>query len=133
MQVSARCFELAASLGLRRITAEERGAEDVPFDVFPVLLPGQPKRQQQQQGKTDREGEGEASTSGSSSGGGSRDLAGDLRSAEAAVEAQGRLVRDLKEGGRSNQDSEVQAGVQVRRVNRQGTVKARSNQRECCC
>jgi hypothetical protein len=111
--VAARVLDIAAGLGLQRV---ERAAEDAPFDVSPVQLPVLPQSGGPQSGNgvagsgssSSSGGEGAASSSG---GGGSQ--AEQLAAAEAAVAAQAAAVRALKDGGGSNQDPEVQSGVQV--------------------
>lgn len=107
LQVEARCCDAAAELGLRRLAPEERGPEDVPFDVNPVALP----QAASQQPGAPLEPPADAAPGGA--GGGSRGGVESLAEVEAAVEAQGRAVRALKESGMTNQDSAVQAGVQV--------------------
>jgi hypothetical protein len=107
LQTAARICELAAGLGLRQVEGQP---EDAPFDVSPVKLPRAP-----QSGPGPQAG---SCSSGGGGGGGSGEasVAEYLAAAEAAVAAQAGVVRALKEGGRTNQDPEVQAGVQVRAV-----------------
>ncbi|GBF92778.1 hypothetical protein Rsub_05397 [Raphidocelis subcapitata] len=127
-EVSERCRELARRLGLRQLLPEERGTEDVPFDVAPVRMPGaaapQPQKQQQQQqqqqlrGHEENGGQGPEPAAAAGDGGGGGSGGGDgaareLAAAAAAVEAQAGLVRALKERGGTNQSPEVQAGVQT--------------------
>jgi len=116
-EVEGRMQEVARGLGLRLIGREERGVEDVPFDVLPVALPAGSKGQppEPQLGAANAAGGDARSTSNGSSSGAlfsGEALPHELSAAEALVEAQAQLVRGLKEAGRSNQDPEVQVGVQ---------------------
>jgi hypothetical protein len=97
---AARVCDLAEGLGLRRVPADERGADQVPFDVAPLPMPPPPTIDDSRHHKQQQHG-----------GIGLTEV--DVAAAAAAVEQQALHVRALKErDGRPNGDPEVQAGVQ---------------------